>query len=492
MTTQQMPWSLSTSLKVEKLKNTDEIKPQPIGHKKIVQLLERLPPKLKLTTLNYMSASELFTSLLVDNPKVNFSRSFLEYAKYLRSIIGDLSSNPNSEDIIRIFGLDVMKNWNSIDSREHLLEIATDDGIFWEYITWDCPFVVGMLASIQNNDIDTLLGYIDFYKCTDAGCATYIYEYLIRYAFDYRRLSMIQSIMQAFLPYLFKPDVVHTLGDNIASLMKYFSENYKNYSFRNIINDDAEFTKIVEILETCFPDVHKYFQIDWTSYAYHLVKTDDMDKLVELASKLEPPYQALDYEIVIYSIAKKKDAITTVLLSGFEWNDRRDDMDKSRFTDYSKPELEKIISYLMQNMDNSRTRIEAGFDPSFAGFKGKLFKESDTGVNQIYDMHEKRFHMNIYFKSLMARQTVMGKWCNKTGSEPQELFQCMFNDVNERMEFNNGLEKQMVHKLNRSLASINKYHQPHSNVPILIEEFISMCQVMYQFQQYNSDKIDVI
>lgn len=489
MTTTEQSYS---KLEISKLKNTQEIIPEPVGHKKIVLLMQRLSPKFKMNTFNYMTASELFTNLLVDNPKVNFSSSFLEYAKHLKGIIDDVKANHGGEDVIRIFGLNALENWGSIDARLHLLDIASDSGIFWEYVVWDCPFVIGMLASIQNNDDKTLMDYITFYRCLEPECAIYIYEHLIRYAFDYRRLSMIGTIITAFTPYLMREDIIHKMGDLTASLMKYFSENYRTMNFRAVVDDDADFVKTVEILESYFPDFYKYFQIDWTSYMYYLVKTDNMDKLVELASKLEHPYQLPEYEIVLYSIAKKKDGITAVLLNGFEWHDRRDDLEKSRFKDYKRHDLEKLLCYLLQNMENSKSKIEAGFDPSFTGLKNRMYRESESGLNQIYNMHEKRFHMNIYVKSISARQFVMGEWCGRTNEPPESVFQCIFNDVNERADFNEGIEKQIITKLNRSLKSINRYHQIHTDVPVLIDEFMGMCQVMYQFQQYENNDVKVI
>lgn len=489
MTTTEQSYS---KLEINKLKNTQALIPEPVGHKKIVLLSQRLSPKFKVNTFNYMSAIELFTNLLVDNPKVNFSNSFLEYAKYLQNIIPDIKANHGGEDVIRIFGLNALQNWASIDARLHLLEIANDSGIFWEYVVWDCPFVIGMLASIQNNDDKTLMDYIAFYHCTEPECALYIYEHLIRYAFDYRRLSMIGAIITAFMPHLMKEGVIHKMGDLTASLMKYFSENYRTMTFRAVVDDDADFIKTVQIMESYFPDFYKYFQIDWTSYIYHLVKNDNMDKLVELASKLEHPYQLPDYEIVVYSIAKQKDGITAVLLNGFEWKDRRNEMDKNRFKDYKRDDLEKLLWYFLQNIENGKTKIEAGFDPSFPGVRNGMFRESEQGINEIYNMHEKRFHMNVYVKSISARQYVMGQWCGKTHEAPESVFQCIFNDINERAEFNEGIEKHIITKLNRSLKSINKYYECHGNVPMLIDDFMGMCQVMYQFQQYENNDVKVI
>jgi hypothetical protein len=482
------------SLDLRKVRRFDETykNPEPAGHGKLVSALNKLPSMLRYTTVNYMSPSDVFTNLLLDNPKVNFLGVYLEYIKYLRTIIDDVRKTSGGLTTIEIFGLDSSINWKVLDLKSHLVEISNKNGTFWEFISWDCPFVISILSAIQNNDAVILKDLIDFYDCTSSECATYIFEHLIRYAFDFRRLSLISIIIDAFSSHLFSDQHMHKIGDCLASLMVYFSENFKNYSFRNIINDDAEFVTLISILENTFPELYSYFQINWTGYVYHLVKQNNLDKLVELASKLNLPYTQLDYEVVVYATAKNKDAIVTVLLTGFEWNDRRDDMDKSRFTEISKPELEKMLCYMFDNMNNRRANIEAGFDPSFVCYKGKGMKESQNGINEIYNMHEKRFHLNIYLKALSARQLVMSEWCHKTGADPAQFFQSIYNDVQERQDFNNGIEKIMVSKMNRCLASIDRFHEAHGNMAILIDEYVSNSQVMYHCEQHNDPDVKVL
>lgn len=475
-----------SKLEINKLRHSQDIIPEPVGHKKVVLLMKRLPPKFKMNTFNYMSPIEIFTNLLVDNPTVNFSSSFLEYAKYLKTVETDIKKDDN-DNIIKLFGLNVMDNWEMIDSNSHLLEIANETGVFWEYIVWDCPFMIGLLASIQNNDNKTLVDYIDFYKCTEPECMLYLYENLIKYAFNFRRLTIIQTIIDTFMPYLVKDNISYKIPDLVASLIKYFTENYRKFSFREIIDDNANLVKTIEILETAFPELYNYFQINWTPYLYHLVKTDNVDKIVNLATNLKQEYQALDYEIVIYSIAKNKEGITTLLLNCFNWNDRRETIDMNRFSDYNKEELEKMVWYFLQNIENSKNCIEDGFDSAFTSVRGNFFKQNEVGINQIYGVHEKRFHMNIYVKAITARQYVVDKWCHKTDEPPNTILQCMFNDVSDRAEFNTNIERQIINKLNRSLMTINQCHRAHMNLPILINEFVSLCQIMYKFEQYDSN-----
>lgn len=484
-----MPYQLS----MNKLRNLNDTPvPELIGYRKIIQCLNKTPTRVKEMTYNNMAPVELYTNLLLDNPKINYCKSFLEYVKYLKTIIDEVKSSVNGQHKIQLFGLEPHESWKSLSCRDHLLEIAVKDGLFWEFISWDCPFVITLLISIQNNDIDTLLEYIKFYECIESEHAIYIFEYLVKYAYDFRRLGMIEQIIYEFLPYLMRDDINHMIGDCLGSLMKYFSENYINYNPRNVITDDADIVKLIDILEICFPDIYKYFQIEWSGYLYQLVRLENTDKIMELASKMEKPYFLLDYEIVIYAMSKNMDAIVSILLTGFEWNDNRDTEDKKRFEDLNKSELEKIVYYLLQNIENSQNPIETGFDPSSVCFSGKLAKESHRGINTIYNKYEKRFHMNVYLKSVDTRGTIMEKWCGQTGVKPEAHYQSVFNDMHENMDFRNALEKVLIKKLNFSLLAIDSFHETHNNIQLLIHQFANNCQIMYKYEQYNDPNVKVV
>jgi hypothetical protein len=287
-------------------------------------------------------------------------------------------------------------------------------------------------------------------------------------------------------------DVNHIIGDCLASLMKYFTDNQANYNPRCVIMDDADMIKLVDILEICFPDIYKYFQIEWSGYLFHLVQHENTDKIVELASKLEKPYTLPDYEIVIYAMCKKMDAIVSILLTGFDWNDRRDELDKARLSDLSKPDLEKMVYYLLQNIENSNAPVESGFDPSSVCFGGKMIKESHHGINSMYNVYEKRFHLNVYLKSVDVRSAIMEKWCNKIGEDPSMQFQSVFNDLQNNMEFRNSMEKVLITKLNHSLKAIDSYHDSHDKMPLLIHQFINNCQIMYKYEQYDDPSVKVV
>lgn len=484
---------MASQVIMSKLRRLDnETQPDTIGYRKIVQSLNRAPDVIKRLSYNHMTPYELYSNILLDNPKINFCESFLEYLNYLRSIIDEVSDHPNGEKIINIFGLLPKNNWKSLSQRDHLLDIAVADNLFWEFISWDCPFVITLLVSIQNNDSTSLMNYIDFYECLDAESGVAIFEYLVKYAFDFRRIGMIEDIINKFMPLLKKDDVKHMINDKLAILMDYFTENYRNFNPRIIVDMDADFSKLVEILEKCFPDIYSYIQINWSGYLYYLVRRDDSDSIMELAGKLKPPYMYLDYEIVIYAMSRNMDALVTILLSGFDWNDTRDKKDKDRFSDMTKGELEKVVYYLLQNIENSNSTIESGFNPSSVCYNGRMTKTTYNGINYIYTMHDKRFHTNVYLKSVDARKAIMEKWCQKANIDPHEQVHSVFNDLEQNIEFRKEIEKILVNKLNRTLKSIDKYHNETEDIPDLICQFITNSQLLYQYEQYERPDVKVI
>lgn len=484
-----MPLQL-TFHKLRKL--DDKPKPEIVGYGKILQCLHKSPESVRVLSYNHMSPIELYTNLLLDNPKINYTKSCLSYVKYLKDIGDQINEHPQSELIINMFGVNARESWQLVQSKEHLLEIAINDGIFWEFISWDCPFVITLLNCIQNNDSESLVEYIHLYDCLQANIGIYIFEYLVRYAYDFRRLKIIETIIQEFVPLLLSNEIKHAMGDCLASLMKYFTENQKNGNPRMIIRENADMVKLVEILESLFPDIYTYFQIDWSGYLFYLVKNENTDKIVEFASKLKKPYTSLDYEIVIYALFKKLDAIASILLTGFDWNDRRNELEKARLNDLSKPDLEKMVYYLLTNIENTNISIGAGFDPSSVCYAGKIMKQSHQGINMLYQQYEKRFHMTIYLKSLDTRTGVMQKWSEKINDHSGHHLQSIINDLEQNMQLRNALEANLKAKLNRSIRTVNKHHKNDDRMPILIHQLMDSCGIMYKCEQYDNPDVKVV
>jgi hypothetical protein len=463
-------------------------KADPAGYRHIIETISVMPDTMRNMVFNYMVPSDIYANLLMDNPKVNLTKIFLEYLHYLREHIDDVRESNAGPNIIKIFGLDPANNWTSLNCREHLINISADQGIFMEYISWDCPFVITLMTSIQNNDGETLQKYIEFYHCIEAECSMYIFEFLVKYAFDFRRILIIGDIINAYKPLFCGNNMSGKLNDTMAVLMDYFVDNYGYYNSNNMVNEQVDFVKLIELLENNVPDLYKYYQVNWTGYAYYLVKHNNISKLMELANHLEEPYMALDYEIIVYALIKQKEGCLCVLLSGFKWNDRRDDMDKARFNDLTKTDLEKMLWYVLQNIENQDINPEKGFDPSFVGYPLKINKPNQSGIRNIYRVGEKRFHMSIYLKSMLSRQMVMLKWCNDVNENPNAHGQNFANDIQERLHFNDSIRKFMVRKLNKAIKGINRYHTEHNNLSELVEQYTEIADVMfYQCQYYDPD-----
>jgi len=472
--------------------NDDQVMPDSAGYRNIIETMSAMPETVRNIAFNYMTPPDLYAHLLMDNPKINITKLFLDYLHYLKNNIGVIRARPNGENIIMAFGLNVTENWKRLDNRSHLVNISNDMGLFLEYACWDCPFLVTMLATIQNNDGPTLIKYIEFYRCLEAECAIQLFECLVKYAFDFRRMTLISNIITAFSPLFSSSTMFEQLNASLSKLMTYFTENYKSYNYNSIVNEPVDFIKLVQLLENSFPLLYNYYQINWTGYAYHLVKHNDVSELMKLSNNLTEPYMALDYEVVVYALVKQKEGCLAILLSGFKWNDRRDEVDKARLSDLSKSDLEKMLYYVLQNMKTQQVEPEKGFDPSFTGYHHKFIKQSQTGIRDIYQVGEKRFHMNIYLKAMMVRQMVMIKWCNDMGENPSSLVQSIYNDIQERSAFNENIIKFMTKKLNQAIKGIDNEHISHDNVPELVAQFSDYSGMMFHQSQFEDPDIDVV
>lgn len=483
---------MTTFLSFNKERKKEDLNPTPAGYRHIVSTICSMPERLRNITFSYMQPNDLYAHILMDNPKVNMTKVFYDYLVYLRDNIENIKKQRHGHLLITAFGLNANENWDSLARRSHLVDISTEKGIFFEYACWDCPFLIILLASIQNNDGETLEKYIEFYECITAECAFDIFEALIKYAFDFRRISIITNIVNAFSPLFMADEMFEKVNSSLSKLMNYFIENYNTLNFNNMINEPVDLVKLVELFELNFPQLYKYYQINWTGYAYYLVKDDNVSELMKLSNNLEEPYMALDYEVVIYALTKKKDGCLAVLFNGFKWNDRRDDADKARLSDLSKSDLEKMVYYLVQNVDNQQSNIEKGFDPSFVGFANKFIKQTQSGVWEVYDRYEKRFHMNVYLRSIKARQIVMMKWCDNMNENPNNVFQSIFNDMEEKHTFNENVSKIMISKLNKALKGIDKYHQSHNNIPALVHQYSDVSGMIFHQNQFDDPDVKIV
>lgn len=456
-----------------------EVKYDPSGYRYFTNMLKTMPNEMKHQILNRMNPGELYCYLLLDNPKIGFVKIFYNYLLYLRDNIETVQKIPGGLDKIVIFGLDSDKSWQQINCREHLVDISAENNLFWDYCIHNCPFVITLLIAIENDDVESLSKFINLYNCVLTSSRLTIFEMLVNYAYDFRRLNLIDVIIREFGSVVLNPDTTE-MNDIMGRLMHYFTENQLWVSLNNIVAESADFIKLVDILEANFGDrLYQFFQIDWSGYVYYLVKHDMLDKLIHIGSQLvNDQYMALDYEIVVYALHQNMDHLLAVLLTAFQWNDRRSDANKARLSDLPKAELEKMVWYLLQNMYNQNTNIEKGFDPSFAGHM-KMTKKSQASIGEIYGIHSKRFHMNVYLKSSLARQLVMEDWCQKSGTT-QNLVESLDLDSQDKKNFHRNVGRYLRHKLNRTLAQIDKYHVPKKSLFQLVEEFIEYSEMIYQ------------
>lgn len=465
-----------------------EVSNSPLNAKYITQLLSDMPPKLKIMIMNYMTPADIYASLLLDNPKNNFNAVLYDYLKYLKDNIEQLKKHKFTSDMIPIFGLNPVETWKDIDSRSHLVNIAAEKGIFWEYIIWDAPFVMTMLIAIENSDGKTLRNLIDFYECPRAECGFYLMEFLLKYAFDLGRIPILVDIFEAFTLLIGVEENFERLNSTMAVVMDYFIENHDGINVNNLVNDSVDLVNLVTTIEKYFGEnLFKFYSINWTGYVYYLVKNENDDELLRIGTNLDDPYTELDYEIIIYAIVNKKYKALNILLKEYKWNDRRDDLDKAFFSDFSKAQLEKIVWYLLQNIDNQKHfMLERGFDPSSKCYPMSFYKPSREGIQRIYQPHDKRHHMTIYHHALATRQFIMEEWCSKINGDAQEMCQGLYNDLESRRSFNNGIIQFLICKLNMAISNLNARHVEIDNVDELIHEYTEITGMMYHGNQYNS------
>jgi hypothetical protein len=465
-----------------------EISPSPLNAKYITQLLSNMPSRMKFMIMNYMTPADIYASLLLDNPKNNFNEVLYDYLKYLKENIEHLKKQRHTSDMIPIFGLNPQETWKDIDSRSHLVNIAAEKGIFWEYIIWDAPFVMTMLIAIENSDGKTLRNLIDFYECPYAECAFYLMEFLLKYAYDLGRIPMLIDIFEAFTLLIGVEQNFERLNSTMGAVMDYFIENHDGINVNNLVNDDVDLVNLVTTIEKYFGEnLFKFYSINWTGYVYYLVKRENNDELYRVGQNLNEPYTELDYEVIIYAIVNKKYRALNILLKEFRWNDRRDDLDKAFFGDFSKSQLEKIVWYLLQNIENQKHfMLERGFDPSSKCYPMQFYKPSREGVQRIYQAQDKRHHMTIYHRALETRQYIMEEWCSKINGNAQEMCQGLCNDLESRRGFNNGIIQFLIYKLNMAISNLNIHHVNIDNVDELIREYTELTGMMYHGNQYAS------
>lgn len=450
---------------------TDRLDPE-LSTNMITHAFSQLPKEHAFMIMKNMSATTLITCLLLDNPSCRFINMFYDYLIEMKKI----ANEPNNE-CYQMLGINAHEVWQNLLVKEHLLEIAVNEGMFWEYISANAPFTQCLLIAIENDDVELLFKFVMAFGCLETDMKFYIVEYLIKYAFNFRKFEIIEVILAAIKPII--KSNVKKLGAMMHNLVDYIMSHPETNTIFDVKQGSVNCVALVNLLNNTLENNMLFTlpEINWNKYLYFLVKHDAHEELKKVMDNLKKK-TGIRIDLLTYAIVNEKFRVTDILRQAkLEWVDNRDEIQMLRYSNLSREELEQVLYNMVNNMASIQSKTQKKCSNTPSEFSHMTFH---TDVRELYDMQkdDKRFHTSVYMRLCNAKHIVCRIFQSRTTSDEDKLFQLMAEELAPYQEAFEQISLNLHSQLTLMCRLIDKYNVP-DEFNELANQYLNMIQFMF-------------